>query len=78
MKVIIGLLCILAGLAIGAYLGLWLCLVGGIIQIIEAAKATPIESFGIAVGVLRCLVTGIVFWLGALIPIGFGVAIMKD
>jgi hypothetical protein len=63
MQKIIGFLIIVAGIILGLYLGLWLCLVGGIIQIIEACKATPIVSSGVAVGILRFFCTSFVIWV---------------
>lgn len=62
MKIIIGILLILGGIALGIWLGIWVCLVGGIVQLIEAVKATPIESFGIAWGIARILLTSVVGW----------------
>ena len=53
MKAIFGLLLILAGIVLGFYVGGWLMFVGGIIQVIEALKATPIDSFEVAVGALK-------------------------
>jgi len=44
------------------YLGLWLCLIGGIVQVVEACKSNPVSSMGIALGFLRFIATGIVSW----------------
>jgi hypothetical protein len=75
---LLGILLIIVGVALGAFLGLYLCLFGGIIQIIEGAKATPIGSSDVAFGIVRVLLTSVAFWLGAFFPIGLGVAILKD
>lgn len=48
MKRIIGTVLILAGLTVGAYVGLYLCFVGGIVQIVEAVKAPDIPAMSIA------------------------------
>ena len=70
MQKIIGVLIIVAGVIAGLYLGLWLCLVGGVIQIVEACKATPIASSGIGIGILKVLCTSLVTW-GTILFCGF-------
>ena len=68
---IVGVLLFVAAIAGGLYVGGYLCLVGGIIQIVEACKHTPVEASGIAWGVVRVVCTSIAGWgtffLGALI-----------
>jgi len=56
-KIILGFLMMAAGLVLGLYVGIWLCLIGGVVQGIEAAKATPMNSLGIAVGIARVLLS---------------------
>ena len=48
---------IIIGLSIlfGLYLGVWCMFAGGIIEIIEAIKSTPIKSLEIAVGILKII-----------------------
>lgn len=65
MKAIIGLLMILGGLALGAYVGLWLMFVGGIIQVIEAVQVTPVNASGIAWGIVRIVFASAAGWLSA-------------
>ena len=69
----IGVLLIIAGICLGLYLGVWVCFIGGIVQIIESCKATPVESLGIAIGICRFLVSGFVGWVSGMIVglIGF-------
>lgn len=55
MRVVIGVLVILAGVAAGLYVGLWLMLVGGIVQLVEAVKADPVEATDVAWGAVRIL-----------------------
>lgn len=59
MKKLIGSLIIAVVLVGGLYLSLWICLVGGIIQIVEACKVDPIEAMGIGLGVLRLVLTSL-------------------
>lgn len=53
---------VVAFISAAIYLGLWVCLVGGIVSIVEAVKKTPVSSMGIALGILRVLLTGVAFW----------------
>lgn len=70
MKYILVPLGIVIGIAsvVGAvYLGVWIMLVGGIVQVIEAAKLTPVDSAGIAIGVVKvffCELSALVGWAG--------------
>lgn len=59
LLLILGCLFIIAG---GLYVTFGLCLVGGIVQIIEGIKATPIISMDIALGILRVICTAIAGW----------------
>lgn len=56
MKIVVGVLLILAGLALGIYAGLVLCFVGGILQIVDGATAHPVSGSDIAWGAVRALV----------------------
>ena len=64
---IAGLVLFLAGIALGLYVGVWLCLIGGIVQIIEAAKATPVHSLHVAYGVARVILAGPAGWFSCLV-----------
>ena len=50
---ILGLVMVLGGIGLGLYVGVWLCFIGGIIDIIEQIKAPEIESMVIAFGVVK-------------------------
>ena len=52
-RAIIGLLIIVISVLGGLYVGGWIFFVGGIVEVIEAIKATPVEAVGIAVGILQ-------------------------
>ena len=77
MKILLGLFLILAGVALGIYVGFWVLLVGGIVTIVNAAKANPIGVSGIAWGALKIIFAsaagGLSFWVLAL-P---GIALIK-
>jgi hypothetical protein len=72
MKAILGIIVIVGGIALGIYLGLWVCFVGGIIGFIDAVKANPVDAYGVAWSIVRVLFAGFVGWGTAAISIGIG------
>lgn len=75
MRKIIGILLILGGVALGLYLGVWVFLVGGIVDIVQGARTTPINGLRIVWGlvevcVLASLVGGLAFRILALPGLG--------
>ena len=66
MKKLIGDALITIGLVAGIFVGGYLMLYGGIIQIINAIN--PVNASGIAIGIIRVLFSG----LGFYIPFIFG------
>lgn len=55
IRMILGILLLVIAIPVGLYVGVWLCFILGIVQVIEAIKATPVESLNIAVGIVRIL-----------------------
>ena len=72
------MLLVLAGIVLGVYVGIVVCLVGGIVQAIDAVKATPVDSWGVAWGIAKFLCAGIVGWIVALVFIIPGAAMIQD
>lgn len=62
MKTIIGVLFIIGGIVLGLWLGVWVCLVGGIVQIIDSVKQTPVPALDVAWGIVRVLLSSLVGW----------------
>ena len=62
MKVL-GVMFIIAGIGLGLYVGLWVMFVGGIVTVVEAVKVSPVDSYGIAWGILKVCLSGIVGWV---------------
>lgn len=59
-------------MALGAYVGACVLFVGGVVQVIEAAKLDPVDSRGVGVGLLRVALSGgvgffLIFFGGLLI-----------
>jgi dTDP-4-dehydrorhamnose reductase len=65
-----------AALIAGLYVAIWLCLVGGIIQVVQACQETPINAVHLAYGIVRVLCTSlagtITFFIGTGIASVFG------
>lgn len=69
---IIGLLAIVAAVIGGLYVAFVVCIFGGIVQVIEAAKQTPIHSAELAWGIVRFFCAGLCGWLT--FGVGLGIA----
>jgi len=78
VKLIIGILMILSGVVLGVYVALWICFIGGIVQLIEAVKIAPIDSMGVGVGILRIVCTAISGWIIFLILLIPGIATIRS
>ena len=59
MKQAVGFLLILIGILLGFYVGIWLCFIGGIIQVIEAIRAENLIAMDVAFGVARIFFAGL-------------------
>ena len=75
MKILLGIILILAGIALGIYVGFWLLFVGGIMTIISAIKADPVSATSITWGAIKIIFAGatgvLSFWALALPGIAF-------
>ena len=54
---------ILAGVLGGLFVAVYLCLYGGIVQIIHGVSVSPLGASDIAIGAVRVLATGFCGWL---------------
>jgi len=78
MKALIGVLMILGGIALGAYVGVWLCFIGGIVDVIEQIRAEELEAMAIAIGIAKVIFAGAAGWLSAFILIIPGAALVNS
>ncbi len=78
MKVLIGTVLVLCGVALGLYVGGYVMFFKGIVMIIEALKTDVINATDIAWGIVKIVGAGFVGTLCALFPISFGAALIKD
>ena len=71
-----GLLLMVLGILLGLFVGGYLCLYGGIVQIINGVQADPVSAGTIALGVIRILCAFLAGILAAAALILPGFAIM--
>lgn len=66
MKYVFGVLFILAGVALGLYVGLYVLFIGGVVSIVDGIKAEPTDAGSIAWGIVKMFcaggVGGAIFW----------------
>ena len=60
MKPIIGFIMIIFGVLLGLYVGIWVCFVGGIVQIIEQIRAEQLIAMKVAIGIARVFFAGLI------------------
>lgn len=75
-KRILGLVLILGGIALGLWLGLWVCFFGGIASIIEGAKANPVDQLELAWGIIKFLSAWAVGLFSAIVLVMPGIALV--
>jgi len=78
MKTLIGIVLIIAGIALGLYLGVWVMFIGGIIDIIDQIKAPELSAMAVAWGVVKVVFASLIGWLAALILILPGWGMVTD
>ena len=78
MKEIIGILVIVLGIAAAIYVGVWLLFILGIVQIVDACKADPVSSWGIAIGIVRIVSASFVGLVMVAVSIFVGVGIFQN
>ena len=77
MKLILGLILILVGIAAGLYIGLWWAFIGGIVVIVEQVRATNLDAMTLALGIARVVFASAIGWLSAMLCIAPGLALVK-
>jgi len=74
-KIILGSLLCLLGVLVGAYVGIYLCFIGGIVQVVTTVKATELLAWPLAVGITKILLASFVGWTSAFVFIIPGLTI---
>lgn len=55
------------GVCLGLYMGIWVCFIGGIVQVITAIQNPPTEAIDVALGVFRIMGASFVGMISALV-----------
>mgnify|MGYP001590191916 CR=1 FL=1 len=77
VKEFVGCVIFLAGAALAVWLGVWVLFVGGIVQAVDACKVSPIDSLGLALGLLRVVVAP-VGWVIFMVTMALAGAAAQD
>lgn len=77
MKTILGLVCIIFGIIFGLWVGIWWAFIGGIIDVVNAFKMTDISAAAVAIGLAKVFFAGFIGWCGGIIPVMFGMALIR-
>lgn len=77
-KFIIGMLLIIAVAAIGIYVGIWVCFVGGIVDVITQVRAEHLSALSLALGVAKIGLAGFFGWLSAIVLVAPGYMMVND
>lgn len=76
LRIILGVLLIVGGILLGLYVGLWVCFIGGIVQVINAIK-NDANAMGIALGIVRIVSASFVGILTFYILAAIGAGMLK-
>ena len=57
-----GVAYIIGAIVFGLWAGIWWAFIGGIVLVIESAKADPVNAFGVAFGIARVIFTALIGW----------------
>ena len=72
-----GLVLIVIGVIFGLYIGIWVCFIGGIIDIIEQIRATNLEAMSVAWGVAKIVFAGFFGVISGGIIVFIGYVVME-
>ena len=66
MKLAIGLLLMFVGVCLGVYVGVWVCFIGGIVDLITEIRADDLAAPNVAFGIAKVMFAGVAGWLSAM------------
>jgi len=78
VKKIIGVVLIVAGVAFGIYVGIWLMFIGGIFQVIEQVRAVDMSTTSVVIGIVRVMLSGVAGYIACALLIVPGVLLFKS
>lgn len=73
MKTVLGVIGIIAGIALGLYVGLWVCFIGGVLGIIGAIEVLVVSGTilysVIGISIIKILLASFAGWVSAFVLI---------
>lgn len=69
---LLGLLVMIIGVIAGVYTTVWWAWIGGIVQAIEGAKMTPVDSWELAIGIVRVIFGSALGWIVGILVFSLG------
>lgn len=78
MRTWIGLLLVACGVIFGLWAGVWWAFIGGIVDIINAFKATEVVPMDVAIGVAKIVFAAPIGWFSFFLISGAGYAISES
>jgi len=75
---VIGAVLILIGVLLGIYVGIWVCFIGGIIDVIQSIRAEHFETAVVAWGIAKVVFASFFGWLSAILLIIPGYVMVQD
>ena len=66
-KIIVGCLMCVGGLILGLYVGLWVCFIGGIVDVIGEIRADHLVAMNVAIGIAKVLLASFFGWVSAMV-----------
>ena len=75
MRNFFGMIMILAGVALGLYMGLWICMIGGIVDMVNNF---PHDVVGVLWGAVKFFFSGLAGYASAFLLIAPGAVMLED
>ena len=76
MQAVIGLALMVFSVFFGFYAGVWVCFIGGIVDIIEQIKRPDLSALIVAWGMFKILFAGVIGWISGIFMFGSGYALL--
>lgn len=75
LGLIFGVALFLFGIGFGLYVGVWVCFIGGIVDIINQIQTPPVEALALAIGIAKFLFASMLGVVAGGVPACLGVFI---
>lgn len=62
----------------GVYVGIWLCFIGGIVDIVNGFNHDPMQAMQMAIGVAKFFFSGIAGWVTFIFGIALGKGLISQ